>query len=611
MRNVLRVLHKDSDIDVVEAANGARKGADLKTPWPSYGTYPNDQKTLNEINSEEFKGKMANYGHYCIDEIVEKEKPDVIVGIEDVWAFDIAKKPWCGKVPFVAWTTVDSLPILEQAKVLCGKADKFVVWASFAEEAMKKEGYDVETIHGAIDYTAFKPLNDKKKLREKNQIPEDAFVIGFVFKNQLRKSVPNILEGFKLFKERNPDANAKLLLHADWTVGHNTWDIESYVKEKGLDKFDILTTYICSRCNEYMVAPFQGSNLDCPLCGSKKTFNTKNSNVGVSEAQLNEIYNMMDVYCHPFTSGGQELPIQEAKATGLITLVTEYSCGTDCCYEEQGGLPLKWEEYREPYTNFIKATTLPSSIADNLERVFNMEPLEKAKLESASISHVNNNYSIDVICNRLKEIALEFGKCDWDYDFSEKKANPDYAPKYDIEDDVDFAIDLYHGLFDRKFKREEFDIKEAVKVIKDESREKLASVLIDHAKDKNAKIEAKATTFEDLLDKDDKGKRIAVIMPESAGDVLIINSLMENLKDLYPEYNIYVITKPEFFCMIDDNPAVHKLIPFQEGIDNLLFLEGRADHEGYFDIAFLPNVGTQKVLNYLHNGIDKNVFEIR
>ena len=41
---------------------------------------------------------------------------------------------------------------------------------------------------------------------------------------------------------------------------------------------------------------------------------------GVSEKELNEVYNLMDVYCHPFTSGGQEIPIQEAKLTELITL---------------------------------------------------------------------------------------------------------------------------------------------------------------------------------------------------------------------------------------------------------------------------------------------------
>ena len=56
----------------------------------------------------------------------------------------------------------------------------------------------------------------------------------------------------------------------------------------------------------YSVAPYQGEDKNCPSCGSKETLKTKNSAKGVGEKELNEIYNCMDVYCHPFTSGGQE-----------------------------------------------------------------------------------------------------------------------------------------------------------------------------------------------------------------------------------------------------------------------------------------------------------------
>ena len=94
----------------------------------------------------------------------------------------------------------------------------------------------------------------------------------------------------------------------------------------------------------------------------------------------------MDVYCHPFTSGGQEIPIQEAKLTELITLFTNYSCGEDCCTKESAGLPLNWTEYREPGTQFIKASTSPDSIAYQLKKVFKMSAAKEKsgvkKLES-------------------------------------------------------------------------------------------------------------------------------------------------------------------------------------------------------------------------------------
>jgi hypothetical protein len=52
------------------------------------------------------------------------------------------------------------------------------------------------------------------------------------------------------------------------------------------------------------------------------------------------------------------------------------------------------------------------------------------------------------------------------------------------------------------------------------------------------------------------------------------------------------------------------VLPFRNGLDNLLYLEGIGNHEGFFRMAFLPHVGSQKYLNYLHNGQDINAFNI-
>jgi hypothetical protein len=46
-------------------------------------------------------------------------------------------------------------------------------------------------------------------------------------------------------------------------------------------------------------------------------------------------------------------------------------------------------------------------------------------------------------------------------------------------------------------------------------------------------------------------------------------------------------------------------------MENLLTMEGHAGGEGYFDIAFLPHVGTQKIFDYQHNGKDIIQFDIK
>lgn len=544
MKNICLALYNDPEIEIIEAANGISAGQDLRLPWKAYGTMTQNAAILNSIKGDPQKERANQYGFYEIDNIIEKERPDVFIGIEDIWAFfEFDKKPWWNTINKVIWTTIDSIPIYPWAVELAPKTDAFMVWASFAQKEMRKLGVsNVDVLHGPVDLTHFKPLSkDKKEQLKKFHKLDDCYIVGFVFKNQLRKSVTNLIDGFEQFKKVKP--NAKLLLHTDWSEVQSGWDIPRYLREKGLDNKDFLASYVCHKCNYYFVNSYEGEQKNCPLCRSEKSVFTKTSGKGVSEQQLNEIYNLMDVYCHPFTSGGQEIPLQEAKAAGLITLTTSYSCGLDNCFPSQGGLPLDWKEYREPQTQFIKATTLPESICEQLTAVANMSEEEKNTLISNGLKYVEEEFSVPNVVKKLRQKILSFKPVDWP--------------------------------------------------------EKIESV-------KNT------TDFNSFFDENDgeKENRIAVIMKESAGDILMINSMIDNLSELYPDDKIFVVTSPQFFHMIEDHPKVHKMIPYLEGLDNLLFLEGIKEHKGFFKCAWIAGITTQKHLAYLHNGVDKSQFQL-
>lgn len=538
-KNILRHLHKTGKYEVIEFANGTQwnhPSLQLR-PWKAQGSLTNNPSVLRQLNSDPQKAREANYGAGTIDQAIKYYKPDIYIGAEDIWAFgSFWGKPWWDKINSMIWTTLDSQPILPQAIQGAGKTKNFYVWSSFAERDLKEIGHDhVGTLHGSVDTVDFFRHSEtyRKELRNRFNL-SDEFIIGFVFRNQLRKSVPNMLEGFKIFKKDCP--KAKLLLHTHWSEG---WDIPRLIEEKGLNKEDVLTTYFCKACGEYEVRPFTGQEQNCRFCGTEKSLNTTNTKDGVSEEQLNEIYNLMDVYCHPFTSGGMEIPIFEAKMTELITLVTNYSCGEDSSTTESGSFPLDWSEYREPGTQFIKASTYPSSIAKQLKKVWQMDSSKRLQMGQKGREWTIENYSTEAVGKKLEEILDAMPDVDYDFDWD--------------------------------------------------------------------KEEKQGTNLEDLLD---DGKRIAIVMPESAGDVLWLNSLMDNMKNMYPDFDIYVFTKSQFFDYIEDNPAVHKVLPYSSEIDNLHFLEGKGDHKGYFDMAFLPHYGTQRFHNYHHNGLDETQFEL-
>lgn len=609
-RNVLRYLYSTGKYEITEAANGFPKsyGALSTLPWKCIGTLPDDKNKRNQLNKDPSLARSAGYGSETIDEIIKEQKPDVYIGVEDVWAFNkYWERKWWNKINCMVWTTLDSEPLLPLAVDAAEHINNYYVWAGFAEREMSKLGHDhVKTLHGIVDCKNFFKI-DSNELRERHSIDSNSFVIGFVFRNQLRKSVPNLLDGFSKFKAAHPNSNAKLLLHTHWDEG---WDIPRLIKEKNINRFDILTTYYCHKCKQYEIKPYSGQELDCGLCKSEGSQNTANIKHGVSEEQLNEIYNIMDVYCHPFTSGGQEIPIQEAKLCELITLVTNYSCGEEHCTKESGGLPLEWTEYREPGTQFIKASTSPDSIFDQLSKVYGMTSLERSNLGKKARKYVIDNYSVEVIGKKLESIIDNMPKPDWDFDFSEKKRNPKYIPP-EIESDSEWLVDIYKNILNMDVNpdTDEGLVHWIKKLDKDYTRSEVLEYFRSVANKENSELE-NYTELSELLDEDCPSKRVAVVMPESAGDVLMLNSLISNLKKLYPDKNIYFFTKPAFFDLIEDHPDVHKTLSYNRSFDNIFNLEGRGENQGFFNIAYLPHTTTQRHAIYSHNGEDVNQFNL-
>jgi glycosyltransferase involved in cell wall biosynthesis len=619
-RAMLTYLYKTGKYDIVEYGMGGCTWDDpraKRVPWKFRGAIPNSQNELHYLikpdgSKNEPLERLVYYGFHNIDKIIKEEKPDVYIGIQDIWAFHTYwDKKWWPKINSCIVTTLDSLPILPTAIEVAPKIKNYFVWSKFAEEALHEAGQThVKTIHGPIDTKIFYKLSQlqRKELRSENNIPEDAFIIGFVFRNQLRKSVHKLLEAFVEFSKRNPKINGYLLLHTFWEEG---WDIPRYIKEFNIPNEKVLTTYVCRHCHHYEIKPFTTRDTDCKYCGVKadpRYYNnpfadmrrtgqvTTSTMYGVTEEQLNEVYNFMDVYVHPFTSGGQEIPVQEAKLTELITLVTNYSCGIEYCTPESGGLPLEWDEYREPESQFIKATTKASSILVNLEKVLNMLEQEKVEMGKRAREYVLKHCSVESVGKLYEELIDSLPFIDWDFDWKEPLKNTTY-PMQDIPDNLTWIKDLYKNilLMDEGDPGEQYWMKE---LEAGTTREYIYQYFIQEAKRLNAQNQD--FDLEKLFDKDDKGRRVLYVMPQSIGDVFISTSLFKSIKKLYPDYNLYVATKPEYFEVLEGNPYIHKTIPYVESyMCDELRMCGSGKSPGFVNVLYLPFLSTQKYVNYL------------
>lgn len=586
-----------------------------KTPWKTIGAITSDQQKLNDINSstDQKRQRDVSYGSEYINEVIRKEKPDIYIGVQDFWGVDFSiKSTWFKKIPSAIWVTLDSLPIFEAALANADKIDNYWVWSSFAEKELHRLGHKhIKTVHGIVDETYFKRLsdNDRNIVRAKNHLDLDRFMIGFVFRNQLRKSVPNLLEGYKKFKDIYPERKTGLLLHTNYAEG---WEIPKLVKEYEIDEKEVFTTYVCKECGEYLVSNFQGQGHSCPYCRSEKSFSTTGVNMGVTETQLNEVYNLMDVYCHPFTSGGQEIPIQEAKLTELITLVTNYSCGEECCEEGSASLPLDWAEYREHGTQFKKASTYADSICEQLNVVYEMPAEERIKWGRQARDWVLSKFSNKVVGGFIENFIDSQPEHNFDFVESLEDRKDPNAEVPDIENDSDWVKALYKNILKRDvdptYDGHQYWMSELEKRV---SRVDIENYFRDVARKESGEMQESEYDISEFLDKDDEGRRIAFVLPGNERDVLYSTSLLKSLKDTYPDHNLYYITKKEYFSLLETNEYIHKTIEFNDIVEQPFYLEGKGDKKGWFEIAFLPYFCTQKTVNYTHNGKDIINFDLK
>jgi len=225
---------------------------------------------------------------------------------------------------------------------------------------------------------------------------------------------------------------------------------------------------------------------------------------------------------------------------------------------------------------------------------------KKREMERAGRKWVLDNFSVSVIGKKIEDF-IDNAPFVESFNFSPEEQDP-YAKIEDQLSNTEWIKSLYAKIL----KRSEVDEKDdgykywMNEISKGMTRQHIEAYFRQVAAQDNQKNNK--TTFEDLLDKNDEGKRILYVIPESIGDIYISTAVFESIKKQYPDHNLYVAVKPEYKDILNANPYVHRVLDYIPQMDQLLWLEGMGDHKGFFEIAFLPHIGTQKIFNYQHNG---------
>jgi len=253
-----------------------------------------------------------DYGSDVLFDNLMNINPDILITMADIGLqggyidpiFKARKSGWTGR--WIAYNPVDneSWEYLVWNKIL-EVPDVNVGMSEWSAISMRNHGVEnVECISLGVDTKEFKPIEAREELKKQYGL-KDKFVAGFVGRNQRRKMLAYLVKGFANFSKGRDDV--KLLLHTDSVPmkKHLGWLLDALNAKAEAEQ-------------------------DPDIIKLKKIQTTKtNLNPGtrqrIQPASMNEIYNLMDVFCYATGGEGFGLPGIECQSAGVPLMMTQTS----------------------------------------------------------------------------------------------------------------------------------------------------------------------------------------------------------------------------------------------------------------------------------------------
>jgi glycosyltransferase involved in cell wall biosynthesis len=418
--------------------------------WKFYGTMPRNQQEAEIFNrvspNPADKGQNINqFGAHVFDSAVADFQPDIVIDIRDAWMCT-----WQQRSPFRPWfkwilmPTVDSEPQAEEWIRDYEKADAVLTYSDYGVHALKRQSPMMRVfpkpMRPGVDISTFKPM-DKAAVREKYLLRKDLPTVLSVMRNQSRKLYPDLIDAFALMKNKYADKHravkeAVLVLHTAWPDNAFSYDYPRHIfrlhsypwmpnARKGI-KDDILQTLMCVNpaCQKNSLGhaimlfdkPLQNGRVMqfCKHCHQMSATCPSSGGTSFSREQLSEIYNLADVYVQCSIAEGDGMPVQEAKACGIPTIVTDYSAlaekgrypaeyshlkglglTKDKYTVNKGGVANKVLRYRhEPETGCLRAMPDLDHLADEMMKLL-VDQDKRATMSREARECVEENYDWD------------------------------------------------------------------------------------------------------------------------------------------------------------------------------------------------------------------------
>jgi len=263
------------------------------------------------------KARGNVYGFNRVEEVIAKERPDIIIINNDLWIVSEYIKSIPENNRIFTYSPVDALPVHSNWINALQKVNARIgTYTDFAKGGIlkAKPGTKIDIIGHGVDTDEFYPMDDARKFLA--NIPEETFVIQNVNRNQPRKRLDLFMKAMKMWLERKSTSDRKnIAFYYHGTIRDVGWNLIDLAQRWGIDDRLLIT-------DQNNLSPANGVPLSL----------------------LNKIYNCADV--HVMTSMGEGFGLSpfESAACGIAQVVPNHSA---CKELWEGVAPLikvaEWE----------------------------------------------------------------------------------------------------------------------------------------------------------------------------------------------------------------------------------------------------------------------------
>lgn len=295
--------------------------------------------------------------------------------MQDVWTLNPQHLQMLNQkgIHWIPYLPIDQNPVSNHILERLKFAYKIITFSRFGQKELEKAGFASRLILEGVDTNIFKPM-DKKKVREKFGLPQDAFIFGMIAANKEnppRKGYQEILEAMKMFVEKHP--KSALYIHSQQT-SPMSFPVKEYAQYLGIANNILLM-------DQYS-ASFRSD-----------------SNIVVQEL------NAFDVNMHASMTEGFGLGIVESQSCGVPVLVNNCHSMPELVIKGVTGeicdTNYAWWRNQGGYVY----TADPKSLYDKMEVIYKRVREDDGKIAKACRENVVENYNIDT---QVKEHWIPF-----------------------------------------------------------------------------------------------------------------------------------------------------------------------------------------------------------